>query len=183
MKNPVVISAYRDLRALFKAFAEGHLPFVVLLATPGLGKSFNLEKMLRRKGCLFLGGGSMSTYGTYCAIAQHKDKPIILDDAVRSDPVFNERIGANFRITLGATPGQNPREAANDLTKVLKSGSLPARLQKEFEIRVGADLGEDSVKAGFWAFVYGLSAVVLFMLVYYRGSGIIAVFALAFSHR
>jgi protein-export membrane protein SecD len=106
---------------------------------------------------------------------------IILDDAVRSDPVFNERIGANFRITLGATPGQNPREAANDLTKVLKSGSLPARLQKEFEIRVGADLGEDSVKAGFWAFVYGLGAVILFMLVYYRRSGIVAVIALAMN--
>lgn len=106
---------------------------------------------------------------------------IILDDAVRSDPVFNERIGANFRITLGATPGQNPREAANDLTKVLKSGSLPARLQKEFEIRVGADLGEDAVRAGFWAFVYGLSAVVLFMLVYYRKSGFVAVLALAMN--
>lgn len=106
---------------------------------------------------------------------------IILDDAVRSDPVFNERIGANFRITLGATPGQSPREAANDLTKVLKSGSLPARLQKEFEIRVGADLGEDSVKAGFWAFVYGLGAVVVFMLFYYRRSGFIAVMALAMN--
>jgi protein-export membrane protein SecD len=106
---------------------------------------------------------------------------IILDDAVRSDPVFNERIGANFRITLGATPGQNPREAANDLTKVLKSGSLPARLQKEFEIRVGADLGEDSVKAGFWAFVYGLGAVIVFMLFYYRRSGIVAVIALAMN--
>ncbi len=103
---------------------------------------------------------------------------IILDDAVRSDPVFNERIGANFRITLGSTPGETPREAANSLTKVLKSGSLPARLQKEFEIRVGADLGEDSVKRGAKAFVYGLIGVVLFMLVYYRGSGFIAVFAL-----
>jgi hypothetical protein len=81
MKNPVVISGYRDLRSLFKAFAEGHLPFVVLLATPGLGKSWNLERMLRRKGCLFLGGGSMSAYGTYVAIAANRDKPIILDDA------------------------------------------------------------------------------------------------------
>ncbi len=103
---------------------------------------------------------------------------IVLDDAVRSDPVFNERIGANFRITLGSTPGESPREAANSLTKVLKSGSLPARLQKEFEIRVGADLGEDSVKRGANAFLYGLAGVVVFMLIYYRASGFIAVFAL-----
>jgi protein-export membrane protein SecD len=106
---------------------------------------------------------------------------ILLDDAVRSDPVFNERIGANFVITLGATPGQSVREAANDLTKVLKSGSLPARLEKEFEIRVGADLGEDSVSRGAKAFLYGLGAVVLFMLIYYRTSGFIAVFALVLN--
>jgi protein-export membrane protein SecD len=103
---------------------------------------------------------------------------IVLDDAVRSDPVFNERIGQSFVITLGATPGQSVREAANDLTKVLKSGSLPARLEKEFEIRVGADLGEDSVNRGAQAFIYGLGAVILFMLIYYRTSGFIAVFAL-----
>lgn len=104
---------------------------------------------------------------------------IILDEIVYSDPIFNERIpGGNVRITLGATPGQTPREAANDLVKVLKSGSLPARLQKEFEIRVGADLGRDSVERGFRAFVYGLSAVVLFMIVYYKASGFIAALAL-----
>lgn len=110
-----------------------------------------------------------------------KRMAIVLDDQVRSDPVFNERIGASFRITLGATPGESPREAANGLAKVLKSGSLPARLQKEFEIRVGADLGEDSVRRGFQAFVWGLGAVILFMFVYYRASGIIAVFALVLN--
>jgi len=106
---------------------------------------------------------------------------IVLDDEVRSDPVFNERIGESFRITLGATPGESPREAANSLVKVLKSGSLPARLQKEFEIRVGADLGEDSVRRGFQAFVWGLGAVIVFMFIYYRGSGLIAVFALVLN--
>jgi preprotein translocase subunit SecD len=92
--------------------------------------------------------------------------------------VFNERIGASFVITLGATPGQSVREAANDLSKVLKSGSLPARLETEFEIRVGADLGADSVVRGAKAFAYGLGAVILFMLIYYRASGFVAVFAL-----
>jgi len=104
---------------------------------------------------------------------------IMLDDEVSSDPVFNDRIpGGNVRITMGQTPGQSPRDAANDLVKVLKSGSLPARLSKEFEIRVGADLGKDAVESGFWAFVVGLTAVVLFMAIYYRVSGLIAVFAL-----
>ena len=107
---------------------------------------------------------------------------IMLDDEVSSDPVFNDRIpGGNVRITMGQTPGQSVREAANDLVKVLKSGSLPARLSKEFEIRVGADLGKDAVESGFWAFVVGLAAVVVFTGIYYRVSGLIAVFALVFN--
>ncbi|WP_434415166.1 protein translocase subunit SecD [Nannocystis pusilla] len=107
---------------------------------------------------------------------------IMLDDAVMSDPVFNDRIpGGNVRITVGETPGQSVRDTANDLVKVLKSGSLPARLVKEFEIRVGADLGKDAVESGFWAFVVGLGAVVVFMAVYYRVSGLIAVFALVLN--
>jgi protein-export membrane protein SecD len=106
---------------------------------------------------------------------------IVLDDEVRSDPIFNDRLSGNFVITLGSSPGKTVREEANDLVKVLKSGSLPARLQKEFEIRVGADLGKESVEQGFLAFVVGLVAVIIFMLFYYRGSGLIAVFALVLN--
>lgn len=104
---------------------------------------------------------------------------IVLDELVRSDPVFNERIpGGNVRITLGSSPGQSAREAANDLTKVLKSGSLPARLQRESEMRVGADLGTDAVNRGAKAFIIGLVLVVGFMSVYYRRAGLIANVAL-----
>jgi preprotein translocase subunit SecD len=46
---------------------------------------------------------------------------------------------------------------------------------------VGADLGRDSVQRGFWAFVVGLSLVILFMAVYYRRAGFIAVFALVMN--
>jgi len=107
---------------------------------------------------------------------------IVLDELVRSDPIFNERIpGGNVRITLGSAPGQSAREAANDLTKVLKSGSLPARLQKESEMRVGADLGMDAVESGAKAFLIGLVSVVLFMGVYYRKGGLVANVALVMN--
>jgi protein-export membrane protein SecD len=107
---------------------------------------------------------------------------IIMDDMVVSDPIFNERIpNGNVVITLGSAPGESLREQANDLVKVLKSGSLPARLNKEFEIRVGADLGKESVDRGFQAFVVGLLLVVSFMAVYYRKSGVIAVVALVMN--
>lgn len=107
---------------------------------------------------------------------------IILDELVRSDPVFNERIpGGNVRITLGSTPGQSSRDAANDLTKVLKSGSLPARLQKESEMRVGAELGDEAVDAGAKAFAIGFISVVLFMGIYYRRGGWVANAALTIN--
>lgn len=104
---------------------------------------------------------------------------IIMDDMVVSDPIFNERIpNGNVVITLGSLPGESVREQANDLVKVLKSGSLPARLNKEFEIRVGAELGRESVVRGFYALVVGLGMVIVFMAIYYRRAGIISVFAL-----
>jgi protein-export membrane protein SecD len=104
---------------------------------------------------------------------------IVMDDMVVSDPIFNERIpNGNVVITLGSQPGESLRQQANDLVKVLKSGSLPARLNKEFEIRVGADLGKESVDRGFQAFVVGLLMVVSCRAFYYRKSGVIAVFAL-----
>jgi len=107
---------------------------------------------------------------------------IIMDEEVVSDPIFNERIsGGNTVITMGSTPGQSVRDQANDLVKVLKSGSLPARLNKEFEIRVGADLGKESVERGFKAFLVGLAVVIVFMAIYYRRAGLIAVFALVMN--
>ncbi|PRP90570.1 preprotein translocase subunit SecD [Enhygromyxa salina] len=107
---------------------------------------------------------------------------IIMDERVVSDPIFNERIpNGNVVITLGSQPGDSIREQANDLVKVLKSGSLPARLNKEFEIRVGADLGQESVERGFKAFLVGLGMVIVFMAIYYRRAGVIAVFALVMN--
>ena len=107
---------------------------------------------------------------------------IIMDDMVVSDPIFNERIpNGNVVITLGSQAGDTVRQQANDLVKVLKSGSLPARLNKEFEIRVGADLGKESVERGFKAFLVGLGLVIVFMAIYYRVAGTIAVFALVMN--
>lgn len=107
---------------------------------------------------------------------------IVMDDLVVSDPVFNERIpGGSVSINMGSSDSASVRQQANDLVKVLKSGSLPARLNKGFEMRVGADLGRDAVVAGFRAFLVGLCGVIIFMVIYYRLSGFIAVFALVMN--
>lgn len=109
-----------------------------------------------------------------------KRMAIILDEKVNSAPVLQERIGGGrARITLGGF--KNPfklQEEAKDLAAVLRTGALPAPLRKTFERQVGPTLGRDAIRQGSMAFIVGLSLVILFILYYYRGAGMICDIAL-----
>jgi len=99
---------------------------------------------------------------------------IILDDTVYSAPVIQEKIsGGNAQIT-----GSFTMEEAKDLSIVLRAGALPAPLKILQNVTVGPSLGRDSIDAGKMAGVIGTIAVVVFMIFYYRLSGVIADFAL-----
>ncbi len=99
---------------------------------------------------------------------------IILDDNVYSAPVIQERIaGGNAQIT-----GSFTMQEAKDLAIVLRSGSLPAPLRMLQNVTVGPSLGSDSINAGIKAGIIGAIIVIVFMIVYYRMSGVIADFAL-----
>jgi len=104
---------------------------------------------------------------------------ILLDEKITSAPVIKSRIGARGRITLGSygDPFQLQQEA-KDLVAVLRSGALPAPLRKTFETQVGPTMGRDSIQKAKTAMGIGAAAVVIFMLVYYRFSGLIAVVAM-----
>lgn len=78
----------------------------------------------------------------------------------------------------GMIEGNYDKQQAEDLALVLRSGALPATIEYLEERTVGPSLGQDSIRAGVRASLVGLGLVVLFMLVYYRGSGINAVVAL-----
>jgi len=78
----------------------------------------------------------------------------------------------------GMIEGNYDKTQAEDLALVLRSGALPATIEYLEERTVGPSLGQDSIRAGVRASLVGLGLVVLFMLVYYRGSGINAVVAL-----
>lgn len=115
----------------------------------------------------------------------HKGKrfAIVLDDVLKSDPVINEPIpGGRAQITLGGYKSANDlyREA-NELTSVLQHGALLAPIHKQFETSVGPSLGADSVAKGQLALLIASGLVVLFMLVYYKGGGVIANLALALN--
>lgn len=109
---------------------------------------------------------------------------IVLDDTINSAPVLQSRIGGGrARITLGGglrDPNAILNEA-RDLAAVLRTGALPAPLRKSFESQVGPTLGRDAIERGQLAFLIGAGAVVLFMLYYYRGAGLIADFALGLN--
>jgi preprotein translocase subunit SecD len=69
-------------------------------------------------------------------------------------------------------------QAAKDLSMVLRSGALPASIKYLDEETVGPSLGADSIRSGVLATVVGMVAVLIFMLVYYRGAGVNADLAL-----
>jgi preprotein translocase subunit SecD len=99
---------------------------------------------------------------------------IILDNTVYSAPVIQEKIaGGSAQVT-----GNFSMDEAKDLSIVLKAGALPAPLKMLQNVTVGPSLGEDSINAGKLAGFVGTLAVVIFMLIYYKGSGLIADFAL-----
>jgi preprotein translocase subunit SecD len=102
-----------------------------------------------------------------------KQMPIILDGKIQTSPVIRDEIGATGEIT-----GNYTRQEAEDLALVLRAGALPARVETIEERTVGPSLGRDSIRAGVQAALIGFGLVVVFMLIYYKLSGINAVVAL-----
>src|SRR5262252_390024 len=101
---------------------------------------------------------------------------IVLDNRIQSAPRINGRITDSGIITGGA--GGFAPQAAQDLALVLRSGALPASIKYLDEEVVGPTLGSDSIRAGLMAAVVALSSVVIFMLAYYRLSGVNATVAM-----
>ncbi len=99
---------------------------------------------------------------------------IILDGNVRSAPIIRERIPRGEASITGSFTDKE----ASDLSIVLRAGALPAPLNVIEERTVGPSLGRDSIRKGVRAGLIGAAVVILFMLIYYRLSGSVAVLAL-----
>ncbi|MBK8467428.1 MAG: protein translocase subunit SecD [Chloracidobacterium sp.] len=98
---------------------------------------------------------------------------VVLNDEVKSAAYIKSQI-----FDQGEISGRFTKATADDLALTLKSGALPAKIEYQEERTVGPSLGADSIKAGVEASLGGLVFVVIFMLLYYRGSGVNAVVAL-----
>ncbi len=103
---------------------------------------------------------------------------IVLDDNVITAPTIQSKIGSRGRITLGQGSHDDMVREAKDLAIQLRAGALPAQLEFLEERVVGPSLGQDSIYKGSLAGVIGSLAVFLFMMLYYKKSGAIAVVSL-----
>jgi SecD/SecF fusion protein len=102
---------------------------------------------------------------------------ILLDDLVKSAPVIEDEIRDQ-----GIIRGVKPNEV-NHLISILQSGSLPASLNPVplQEEKIGPTLGEDTINKGVRAIVISMLVVPIFMIVYYRFAGVVAVVALVLN--
>ena len=98
---------------------------------------------------------------------------VVLDNKVREFASIRDEIR-----DTGEIEGGFDEQSAKDLAMLLRSGALPASLHYLTERSVGPSLGADSIRAGVRAAVFGLAAVLIFMLIYYKGAGINADVAL-----
>jgi len=99
---------------------------------------------------------------------------VVLDNKVQEVANIREAIRDQGSISGGRMNEQQSK----DLSMILRSGALPAGIKYLEERTVGPSLGADSIRAGVRAAVFGMLAVLVFMLVYYRGAGINADVAL-----
>ncbi|HHB75794.1 MAG TPA: protein translocase subunit SecD, partial [Desulfobulbus sp.] len=130
-----------------------------------IGGSFNEPYV-----SLDLTGRGGKIFGDITAKNVDKRLAIVLDDVVRSAPVIREKIlGGKAQISGSFTHAE-----ATDLAIVLRVGALPAPVEIIQNLTVGASLGQDSINKGLTSGLFGALMVLVFMVIYYRLSGIIA---------
>ena len=101
---------------------------------------------------------------------------ILLDGRVQSAPVIQDQIIGNAIIQ-----GNFTYEEASYLSNILKAGAFPVGVQIAEERTVGPTLGQESINDGVLAALIGLGGVLIFMVIYYRLSGLVAITALVFN--
>ncbi len=105
----------------------------------------------------------------------NKRLAIVLDGEVYSAPVIQSKIVGDGRIT-----GNYTDESAKSLALILRE-AFPTPVKILYEKTVGPSLGEDSIRKGLISMLIGGLMVIGFMLIYYKGAGLIANIALMFN--
>ena len=134
----------------------------------GNNSDYQISFSFKPSGAAKFGDWTGKNIGNYMAV--------VLNNEVKSAAFIKSQI-----FDSGEISGRFRKTTADDLALTLKSGALPAEIEYQEERTVGPSLGADSIRAGVAASLGGLAFVILFMLFYYRGSGVNAVIALVLN--
>ena len=121
----------------------------------------------------FLSNAAAKRFGPFTAANVGRDMATVLDNQVQIAARIDNRID-----DTGEIEGNFSQQQAEDLSEILNAGALPASIKYLEERTIGPSLGADSIREGVQASVASLIAVWIFLVVYYRLSGINAVVAL-----
>lgn len=150
----------------FPSIIEGdELRNASAVTTTGNATDYQITFSLKPAGAQKFGEWTGKNINNYMAV--------VLNDKAKSVAFIKSQI-----FDSGQIDGQFTKESGEDLALTLKSGALPTEIEYLEERTVGPSLGADSIRSGVNASIGGLTFVILFMLFYYRGSGINAVIAL-----
>jgi SecD/SecF fusion protein len=105
----------------------------------------------------------------------HRFLAVVLDGQIISAPSLNAKIHSE-----GIIEGNFTADEVDRIVTLLNSGALPASLKPQpvSENTIGPTLGADTISKGTWSVLFAFAAVLVFMLIYYRFSGIVACIAL-----
>ncbi|MGA8766705.1 MAG: protein translocase subunit SecD [Candidatus Acidiferrales bacterium] len=123
-----------------------------------------------------LSTSAAARFGPFTAANVGHRMAIVLDNKVYTAPVINSRIEDS-----GVIEGNFSQDTAQDLALVLRAGALPASIKYLEERTVGPSLGADSIRQGVRASIGSMIVVMLFLVFYYRLSGVNAVVALVLN--
>lgn len=171
---PQTFADGRSYRRLYLVEREAELTGEVI-ATAAAG--FDPQQMNQPIVTLRMTDEGATTFADVTGRHVGERMAIVLDEVVRMAPNIRQRItGGNAQIE-----GFDSVEEARDIAIVLRAGALPAPLEILEERTVGPSLGADSIEAGRRAGLLGILAVAVFMILYYRASGLVANLALTLN--
>jgi len=126
------------------------------------------------------GAGIWGRMTTECAADNQRAVAVVLDGLVFSAPSVQSAItSGRSQISFGSDQSiEQKMLEANDLAGLLKAGSLPAPARIVDEVSVGPQLGEENINSGLSSFVIALMVILLYMIFYYKGAGLVSNLAL-----
>lgn len=120
-RQPLLVTAYAELRRYGEAFAQGHLNLLIVTGGPGLGKSRLLKELVGGRACWI--DGRVTPFEMYIQLHEHRDQPLVIDD---SDALHSDRDAVRLLKSLCQTDREK-QISWNSRTRQLDQLDIPHR--------------------------------------------------------